>query len=137
MTWHDTPPPNCQHMNHGIMTLLNARGQSLSTPSPIFSSILPTHQPPPPQLSSCLINGPVCFTRNRQGAWRRDKTIISLTAAAHAGAPTADRILKQAAVLAQIATQPVLASPLSEMYHCGGTFRSFPLGPHTDFLSPV
>lgn len=46
-------------------------------------------------------------------AWRRDKTIISLTAAARAGAPTADRILKQAAVLAQIATQPVLASPLS------------------------
>lgn len=39
------------------------------------------------------------------------KTIISLTAAAYAGAPTADRILKQAAVLPQIATQSILAFP--------------------------
>ena len=63
-----------------------------------------------PPLSSCLIKnkGPVCFTRSRQGAWRRDKTIISLAAAAaaRAGARTADRILKRAAVLAQIAARP-------------------------------
>lgn len=131
-------PPICQHMNHGSMTLFSARGQSPSTPSPIFSSIPPT---PPPPLSSCFINGPVCFTRNRQGAWRRDKTIISLTAAAHAGAPTADRILKHAAVLTQIVTQSVLASPLSEMYHYGGRFLSFFLwGPNIPtqiFKTPV
>lgn len=36
-------------------------------------------------------NGPVCFTRKRHGAWRRDKTIISLAAA--------DMILTQTAVL--------------------------------------
>lgn len=82
--------------------------------APPLQSFHPSlHLVSPPLLSSCLINGPVCFTRSRQGAWRRDKTIISLAAAAHAGAPTADRILKQAAVLSQIAAQLVLTSPLS------------------------
>ena len=58
--------------------------------------------------------GPVCFTSSRQEAWRTDKTIISLAAAAaaaaRAGARTADRILKQAAVLAQIAAAPASSS---------------------------
>ncbi len=45
-TRHEIQPPNCQHMNHGSMTLFSARGQILSTLSPIFSSIPPPRQPP-------------------------------------------------------------------------------------------
>lgn len=56
-TGHEILPPHCQHMNHGSMTLFSARGQNLSTPSPMFSSIpSPNQPPPPPPLSSCLIN---------------------------------------------------------------------------------
>lgn len=126
-------------MNHGSMTLFSARGQILSNPSPIFSSIPPPRQPPRPPapnththtFSSCLINGPVCFTRSRLGSLEEGQNYY-LSAAARAGAPTADRILKQAAVLAQIATQPVLASPLFNMSHRGGSFLRRTT--QTDFL---
>lgn len=51
-TRHEILPPNCQHMNHGSMTLFSARGQILSTPSPIFSSVPPPSQSPPTFLLS-------------------------------------------------------------------------------------
>lgn len=101
-----------------------------------------TSSAPPPStfLLSPKKNGPVCFTRSRRGAWRRDKTIISLTAAARAGAPAADRILKQAAVLTQIGAQ---ARPhISTLWtvstsHYGGRVQAFPPHKHwqtqTDF----
>lgn len=44
------------------------------------------------------------------------KTIISLTAAALAGAHVADRILKLATVLAQIAAQPVFRHHSSRFF---------------------
>lgn len=85
---------------------------------PSTSSVLP----------SCLINAPACSSRSRQGAWRRDKTIISVAAAARAGAPTADRILQHAAVLTQIATLSVPASPRCDTAsHYGGGCQTFSL----------
>lgn len=87
-----------------------------STPSNLFihpstSSVPRPPHPHPPTFLLSHKTGQCAFTRSRQGAWRRDKTIISLAAAAHAGAPAADRILTQAAVLAQIAAQSALRLP--------------------------